>query len=129
MSKEVEIQKIKAEVHRLRAELETRHSFDDIVAKSKNMRQMFALVQHAADSDISVLISGESGTGKELIARAIHANSPRKGEPFITVNCAAIPEALIESELFGHEQGAFTGARTKRIGKFEHAHRGTIFFE
>ena len=129
MSKEVEIQQMKAEVLRLRAELETPHSFDEIVGKSKNMQQMFALMQRAAESDITVLISGESGTGKELVARAIHANSPRKGGPFITVNCAAIPETLIESELFGHERGAFTGATTKRIGKFEHANRGTIFFD
>ena len=113
----------------LTAELEKPHSFDDIVGKSQNMQQMFALMQRAAESDISVLISGESGTGKELVARAIHANSPRKRGPFITVNCAAIPEALIESELFGHERGAFTGATTKRIGKFQHANRGTIFLD
>ena len=105
------------------------HPFDEIVGNSKNMQQMFALMQRAAESDITVLISGESGTGKELVARAIHANSPRKGGPFITVNCAAIPETLIESELFGHEQGAFTGATTKRLGKFEQANQGTIFFD
>ena len=129
MSKDVEIQEMKAEVLRLRAELETAHSFDEIVGKSENMQQMFALMQRAAESDITALISGESGTGKELVARAIHANSPRKSGPFVTVNCAAIPETLIESELFGHERGAFTGATTKRIGKFEHANRGTIFFD
>ncbi len=105
------------------------HPFDEIVGDSKNMQQMFALMQRAAESDITVLISGESGTGKELVARAIHANSPRKEGPFITINCAAIPETLIESELFGHEQGAFTGATTKRIGKFEQANQGTIFFD
>ena len=113
----------------LPAELETTHPFDEIVGKSQNMQQMFALMQPAAESDITVFISGESGTGKELVARAIHANSDRKVGPFITVNCAAIPETLIESELFGHEQGAFTGATTKRIGKFEQANRGTIFFD
>ena len=113
----------------LRGELETPHSFDEIVGRSQNMQQMFALVQRAAESNITVLISGESGTGKELVARAIHANSPREAGPFITVNCAAIPETLFESELFGHERGAFTGATTKRIGKFEHANRGTIFFD
>ena len=113
----------------LTAELEMPHSFGDIVAKSQNMQQMFALGQRAAESDITVLISGESGTGKELVARAIHANSSRKAGPFVTVNCAAIPETLIESELFGHEQGAFTGATTKRLGKFEHANQGTIFFD
>ena len=129
MSKEFEIQQMKTEVLRLRAELETIHSFSEIVGKSQIMQQMFALMQRSAESGITVLISGESGTGKELVARAIHANSPRKARPFITVNCAAIPETLIESELFGHERGAFTGATAKRIGKFEHANRGTIFFD
>ena len=113
----------------LRAGCETTHSFDEILGKSRVMQQMFALMQRAAESEIAVLISGESGTGKELVARAIHANSPRKASPFITINCAAIPETLIESELFGHERGAFTGATTKRIGKFEHANRGTIFLD
>ncbi|MYE89026.1 PAS domain-containing protein [Candidatus Poribacteria bacterium] len=113
----------------LPAELETPHPFDEIVGKSQNMQRMFALMQRAAESDITVFISGQSGTGKELVARAIHANSDRKEGPFVTVNCAAIPETLIESELFGHERGAFTGATTKRIGKFEQANRGTIFFD
>ena len=129
MSKEVESQQMKTEVLRLRAELETIHSFGEIVGKSQNMQQVFALIQRATESDITVLISGESGTGKELVARAIHFNSPRKAGPFVIVNCAAIPETLIESELFGHERGAFTGATTKRIGKFEHANRGTVFFD
>ena len=120
---------MKTEVLRLRVKLETIHSFGKIVGKSQNMQQMFALTQRAAESDITVLISGESGTGKELVAHAIHSNSPRKSGPFVAVNCAAIPETLIESELFGHERGAFTGAITKRIGKFEHANRGTIFFD
>ena len=113
----------------LRAEFEMTGSSDEIVGKNQNMQQMFALMQRAAESDITVLILGESGAGKELVARAIHANSPRKGGPFITVNCAAIPETLIESELFGHERGAFTGATTKRTGKFEQANGGTIFFD
>ncbi len=129
MSKDVEIQQMKSEVLRLRAELETILSFDEIIGKSRNMQQMFELMQRATESDISVLISGESGTGKELAARAIHFNSPRKAGPFVSVNCAAIPELLTESELFGHEQGAFTGATTRRIGKFEHANSGTIFFD
>ena len=129
MSKEVEIQQVKTEVLQLRAQLETIHSFSEIIGESQIMQKMFALMQRAAESDITVHISGESGTGKELVARAIHFNSPRKAGPFVTVNCAAIPETLIESELFGHERGAFTGATTKRIGKFEHAHRGTIFFD
>ncbi len=113
----------------LPAEVDMPHSFDEIVGNSQNMQRAFALMQRAAESDIAVLISGESGTGKELVARAIHANSPRKASPFIAVNCAAIPETLIESELFGHERGAFTGATTKRIGKFERANRGTIFLD
>ena len=129
MSKEVEIQQMKAEVIRLRTELETTYSFGEIVGKSQNMQQTFALMQRATESDITVLISGESGTGKELVARAIHFNSSRKAGPFVTVNCAAIPETLIESELFGHERGAFTGATTQRIGKFEHANQGTIFLD
>ena len=111
------------------ADCETPYSFNEIVGKSENMQQMFALMQRAAESDITVLISGESGTGKELVARAIHFDSPRRAGPFITVNCAAIPETLVESELFGHERGAFTGATTKRIGKFEQANRGTLFFD
>ena len=113
----------------LRARGEMPDSFNEIVGKSRNMQQMFALMQRAAESDITVLISGESGTGKELVARAIHFNSHYKTGPFVTVNCAAIPEALVESELFGHERGAFTGATTKRIGKFEQANGGTIFFD
>ena len=103
--------------------------FDDIVGESQIMQQMFALMRRAADSDITVLITGECGTGKELVARAIHANSPRKAGPLVTVNCAAIPESLIESELFGHERGAFTGATKKRIGILEQANGGTIFFD
>ena len=113
----------------LPAGLEATYSFGEIVGKSQNMQEIFMLMQRAANSDITVLISGESGTGKELVARAIHANSPRQAGPFVTVNCAAIPETLIESELFGHERGAFTGATTKRIGKFERANRGTIFLD
>ena len=113
----------------LRTELEMTHSFDEIVGESQIMQPMFELMQRAAESDITVLISGESGTGKELVANAIHANSPRKEGSFVTVNCAAIPETLIESELFGHERGAFTGATTRRMGKFEQANQGTIFFD
>ena len=113
----------------LPAEFETPYSFDEIVGESQNMQEMFTLMRRVAGSDSNVLISGESGTGKELVARAIHFNSPRKAGPFIAVNCAAIPETLIESELFGHERGAFTGATTQRIGKFEHADKGTIFLD
>ena len=129
MSKELEIEQMKAEVLRLRNELETVYSFDGIIGKSKKMQDVFALMQQAAESNITVLIRGESGTGKELVARSIHFNSRRKAGPFIAVDCAAIPETLIESELFGHERGAFTGASTRRIGKFESANGGTIFLD
>lgn len=129
MSKELEIEQMKAEVLRLRNELETVYSFDGIIGKSKKMQDVFALMQQAAESNITVLIRGESGTGKELVAKSIHFNSRRKAGPFIAVDCAAIPETLIESELFGHERGAFTGASTRRIGKFESANGGTIFLD
>ncbi len=129
ISKEIEISQMKAEVSRLRTELEMKYAFDKIVGKSKEMKAVYALMQQAIGSNITVLIQGESGTGKELVAKAIHVNSPRKAEPFIAVNCAAIPETLIESELFGHERGAFTGATMQRIGKFESANGGTIFLD
>jgi transcriptional regulator with PAS, ATPase and Fis domain len=129
LSKDVELQRMTAEVLSLRAELEKTYAFDEIIGKSKSMRQVFSQIQTAAKGTISVLIQGESGTGKELVAKSIHANSPRKNAPFVAINCAAIPEALIESELFGHERGAFTGATTRRIGKFEQANTGTLFLD
>ena len=129
ISKEIEINQMKVEVSRLRTELEMKYAFDKIVGKSKEMKAVYALMQQAVESNITVLIQGESGTGKELVARAIHCNSPRKAGPFVDVNCAAIPEPLIESELFGHERGAFTGATVQRIGKFESADGGTIFLD
>jgi len=101
----------------------------DMVGESQAMQQVFALIQRVAPSGASVLVSGESGTGKELAARAIHKLSPRAGGPFVAINCAALPEHLIESELFGHERGAFTGAMARRIGCFEQAHRGTLFLD
>jgi two-component system NtrC family response regulator len=103
--------------------------FYGIVGGSKNMQEIFGFVQRVALSDISVLISGESGTGKELIAQAIHRGSARKDNPFVVVNCGAIPENLLESELFGHEKGAFTGAYAQKRGKFELAHTGTLFLD
>ena len=113
----------------LRTELETNHSFGEIIGKHKKMQHLFTQIQTAAAGDITVLIQGETGTGKELVARSIHDNSPRKTGPFVAVNCAAIPDGLIESELFGHERGAFTGATERRIGKFEEANTGTLFLD
>ena len=113
----------------LHTELETNHAFGEIIGKSKKMQHLFTQIQTAAVGDITVLIQGETGTGKELVAKAIHANSPRKAEPFVAVNCAAIPVELIESELFGHEHGAFTGTIAQRIGKFEQANTGTLFLD
>ena len=129
ISKEIEISQMKVEVSRLRTELEMKYAFDKIIGKSEEMKAVYAVMQQAIESNITVLIQGESGTGKELVARAIHFNSPRKAGPFVDVNCAAIPESLIESELFGHERGAFTGATAQRIGKFESANGGTIFLD
>ena len=102
---------------------------DEIIGNSKTMKEVFGLVSQVADSNTTVLIHGETGTGKELVARAIHKNSPRAMGPFIEVNCAAMPDTLIESELFGHEKGAFTGANQKRRGRFEEATGGTIFLD
>ena len=129
LSKDVEIQRMTAEVTALRAEMEKTYAFGEIIGKSKKMQHLFTQIQTATEGTISVLIQGESGTGKELVAKSIHYNSPRKAGPFVAVNCAAIPEGLIESELFGHERGAFTGASARRIGKFEQANNGTLFLD
>jgi len=101
----------------------------ELIGQSKGMQEVYALVRHVADSATTALILGETGTGKELVAKAIHANSPRSKGPLVKVNCAAIPETLIESELFGHEKGAFTGAFRQHRGRFEEAHNGTIFLD
>ena len=103
--------------------------FQGIIGQSKSMQDIFKFIERVAPSDISVLISGESGTGKEMVAQAIHQLSPRKANPFIAVNCGAIPENLMESELFGYEKGAFTGAYAQKRGKFELAHTGTLFLD
>src|SRR5436190_9994598 len=93
------------------------------------MRAVASIVDRVADSDVTVLIRGESGVGKELVARALHDRSNRRAKPFVKVNCAALPDELLESELFGHEKGAFTGASALRIGKFEHANNGTLMLD
>ncbi|MSS73756.1 MAG: sigma-54-dependent Fis family transcriptional regulator [Candidatus Latescibacteria bacterium] len=108
---------------------EIRHSFGQFIGRSEVMRKVFDLIRTVARSDMIVLIRGETGTGKELVARAIHAESRRKDRPFIAVNCAALPESLFESELFGHERGAFTGADRRRVGKMEMARGGTLFLD
>ncbi len=129
MSKDAKIQRMENEIMTLRAELKATYSFDEIIGKTPEMKRLFARIQRATEGDITVLIQGESGTGKELVAKSIHYNSARKAGPFVAINCAAIPEALIESELFGHERGAFTGALERRIGKFEQANTGTLFLD
>jgi len=113
----------------LRSQLEDKFHFKNIIGKSEKMVKIFELIRHIAPYDSSVLIIGESGTGKELIANAIHYNSPRAGMPFIKVSCASLSEGIIESELFGHEKGAFTGAVASRKGRFEMAHEGTLFLD
>jgi len=127
--KALETRHLRAENRRLQDEVEDRYQFDNIIGKSKEMREIYGTIRQIAEKNSTVLIHGESGTGKELIARAIHYNSPRKNKPFVAVNCAAIPETLIETELFGHEKGAFTDAHTRRIGHFELAHEGTLFLD
>jgi len=117
------------ENQRLRSQLKSADSFSGIVGKNKRMKKIYQLIQKVSPTPASVLISGESGTGKELVARAIHNNSPRENKPFIAVNCAALAANLLESELFGHEKGAFTGATTMRKGRFEVADGGTIFLD
>ncbi len=114
---------------KLKEELACSTSFDNIISHSKAMEQVLNTAARVAPSKAGVLIRGESGTGKELIAKAIHLNSPRKDKPFIVVNCAAMPDTLFESELFGHEKGSFTGAVKQRIGKFEEANGGTLFID
>lgn len=125
----VEQQHLKREVRRLRKEVATRYGFEQIIGQNEKMEAIFNLISEVADTDATVLIRGETGTGKELIAKALHFNSPRKSQSFVQVNSAALTETLLESELFGHEKGAFTGAHRKRIGRFEQADGGTLFFD
>jgi DNA-binding NtrC family response regulator len=129
IDKALEIREIRRENVSLRRELKNRYGFENIVGNSKPMQEVFGLIEKVADTESTILITGESGTGKELIAHAIHYASDRRDRPFIPVNCAAIPEELLESELFGHEKGAFTHAIKTRIGRFELANNGTIFLD
>jgi DNA-binding NtrC family response regulator len=114
---------------RLRRQLSELGAFGKLVGNSHAMRQVYTMIEQVASSSVSVLITGESGTGKEVVAQTIHQLSPRAARPFVPINCAAIPEALLESELFGHEKGAFTGAIARRQGSFELADRGTLFLD
>jgi two-component system NtrC family response regulator len=125
----VERARLKTEVRDLHARLVERHRLEGIIGESGRMQEVLALAKRVAPSDATVLIRGESGTGKELIARAIHFNSPRANGPLVNLNCAALPEQLLESELFGHEKGAFTGAIAQRKGRFEQADGGSIFLD
>jgi two-component system response regulator PilR (NtrC family) len=125
----LERQQLQQENLLLKAEFRTQHGLDRIVGVSPAMGAVFNLVRSVAGTSSTVLISGESGTGKELVAKAIHALSPRKDAPFVSVNCAAVPENLLESELFGHMKGAFTDAHQNKKGLFEAAHRGTLFLD
>jgi DNA-binding NtrC family response regulator len=120
---------LEREVRYLRAQVVNRYSFHNLVGKSPSMQEIYSKIEQVADSRTTVLITGESGTGKELVARAIHYNSPRRDRPFIPLNCAALPETLIESELFGHEKGSFTDASARRVGHFELAHGGSLFLD
>ena len=120
---------LRREVTHLRREVYKEYSFHQILGKSRPMQEVFELIRRVADSPSNVLITGESGTGKELVAKAIHYNSDRRESPFVPVNCAAIPEQLLESELFGHVRGAFTDAKADRLGLFEEAQKGTLFLD
>jgi DNA-binding NtrC family response regulator len=125
----LEFQHLHHENVSLRKQLKAKYKFDNIVSDNEKMQAIFTQVEKVADTDSTVLIYGESGTGKELIARALHYNSYRQDKPLVPINCGAIPEDLLESELFGHEKGAFTGATAQRLGRFELANGGTIFLD
>ena len=122
-------QKLYKELDYLRREVEESRGFDQIVSQDKTMLEIFQLIKKVAYASTNIMITGESGTGKELIARSIHRQGNRRSGPFVAINCAAIPSELMESEMFGHEKGAFTGAHTRTIGKFEHANGGTLFLD
>ena len=121
--------RLTVENERLRAELKKRFNIHNMVGTSNAMQEIYRLIEQVANSNATVIIRGESGTGKDLVAHAIHYNSLRADKPFVKINCTALPETLLESELFGHEKGAFTGANERKIGRFEMAHGGTIFLD
>ncbi len=125
----LEFQRLHYENVSLRRQLKAKYKFDNIISDNEKMQAVFTQVEKVADTDSTVLIYGESGTGKELIARALHYNSYRQDKPLVPINCGAIPEELLESELFGHEKGSFTGATAQRLGRFELANGGTIFLD
>lgn len=129
IKKAIEVQRLRQENVLLKRTVRDKYRFDNLVGTSDAMREVLDFVEKVADSDSTVLIQGESGTGKELLARMLHFNSFRRERPLVPVNCGAIPENLLESELFGHEKGAFTGAINVRIGRFEMAHGGTLFLD
>ncbi len=125
----LEQRRLRAENAYLRKQLEERYRFEGIIGKSTVMRELFALLETVAQTGSTILVTGETGTGKELVAHAIHHNSPRRAQRFVAINCGAIPETLLEAELFGHVRGAFTGAVATRAGRFEEANRGTLFLD
>ncbi|HEX3528313.1 MAG TPA: sigma-54 dependent transcriptional regulator [Thermoanaerobaculia bacterium] len=125
----IEKQQLQEEVSNLRQMLDKRYGFESIIGRSGPMERLFEMMKMVAPTRSSVLIIGESGTGKELVANALHRASPRRNERFLAINCGAIPSDILESELFGHERGAFTGAVARKIGKFELSHRGTLFLD
>jgi DNA-binding NtrC family response regulator len=129
IEKALKFRNLEEENFRLKKELQQTYGYDNLVGTSNAIKKIYELIEKVADTDGTVLISGASGTGKELIARAIHYDSSRSDRPLVVINCGAIPEELLESELFGHEKGAFTGAYKSRIGRFEMANGGTIFLD
>jgi DNA-binding NtrC family response regulator len=129
VQKVMAVQSLRDENLRLREQLDQRYQFDNIIGRSASMREIFHTVERVAPTRATVLLAGESGVGKDMIARAIHQHSPRKNHPFVKINCTALPENLMESELFGYEKGAFTGANASKPGKFEQADQGTVFLD
>ena len=129
IEKALEERRLRHEVSALRQELRTRYHFENLIGKSRAMQEIFGLIEQVAGSRSTVMVYGKSGTGKELVAKAIHYNSPRASRAFVAVNCAAIPAELLESELFGHERGSFTGAIATKVGKFELATGGSLFLD